>query len=244
MDLSLIERASRPPSKETIDHLSNNPIISFVSAAYSFPHDWWLAIHWILGLQGLYGSLVKENSLRIARDLDTVIALGVKASPNVYSVTAVTLDFIFTGNTNDCPAAREVLSQIDRNQLGNDPVDVGSRMTGRYAGGLFTLYASTGGRFGSIAQVQPQKTGFVFSNLMLASVGAIIKLIIKNGATITVVDMWSAILTGSDRPVLTPEQYKKLFRAIQSCNLSMDKANRRHFDGLHQNFAKESRRLQ
>ena len=43
---------------------AESPIASAISGAYSFPHDWWLAIHWSLGMWGYYGDY--EVTLAVA----------------------------------------------------------------------------------------------------------------------------------------------------------------------------------
>lgn len=45
---------------------------SFLDGAVSFPHDWWPAIQWSLGLKGVYGDRMQRNCETIAKRLNIV----------------------------------------------------------------------------------------------------------------------------------------------------------------------------
>ena len=229
-DLDAFKRKAEDRSQDTLDLLSNNPVIAFVEGAYSFPHDWWLAIHWALGLQGVYGAEMQRTCQRIGRDVDSVISLGVRASPHVYKVTSVALDYLFTGETTTCEPIQKALAKIDRGRLALGTANAASRMAGRMAGGYFTTYASTGGRFGRGALPKTIRAGASISNTVLATIGAVIKLAIHTrGRGNDVVDLWVAILTGKAGPILTSQQYRELFEAVGKCALTMNQSDYRSF---------------
>jgi len=229
-DLDEFRRRAEDRSQKTVDLLSNNPIVSFVEGAYSFPHDWWLAIHWALGLQGVYGERMERTCERIGRDVDTVISLGVRANTHVYQLTVVVLDFLFTGATTDCEPIRKALAKIDRGRLALGAANTSSLLLGRAGGGYFSTYAATGGRFGRGVLPKVARAGAPISNIILATIGAVIKLAIHTrGRGNDVVDLWVAILTGKTGPVLTSRQYRELFDAVGKCTLPMDKGDYRSF---------------
>lgn len=142
----------------------------------------------------------------------------------------VVLDFLFTGATTDCEPIQKVLAKIDRGRLALGAVNTSSLLLGRAAGGYFTTYAATGGRFGHGVLPKAVRVGAPISNIILATIGAVIKLAIHTrGRGNDVVDLWVAILTGKTGPVLTSRQYRELFEAVRECTLPMDKGDYRSF---------------
>lgn len=71
-----------PEDSFLTDNTILSPIISFAQGAYSFPYDWWLAIHWVLGMQGLYGERMQRNCHRAGRDSDLMLNLAVRGFPH------------------------------------------------------------------------------------------------------------------------------------------------------------------
>ena len=65
----LIAISSNPQYRKP-EFVTDNPLSAFGRGAYSFPHDWWVAIHWVNGLNGLYGESIKQQSTSIGRSLD------------------------------------------------------------------------------------------------------------------------------------------------------------------------------
>ena len=126
-------------------------------------------------------------------------------------------------------------------------VNAASAVAGRTAGGVFTLYASTGGRFGGSARaVRLTKVGLAGSNLALASMGALIKLAIKTGGNrVTVADMALAIVAGSAEALFSNELWKQIIRGVQECALEVDRkdldAYTQLYDALRQQYQEAQR---
>ena len=49
-DLIIRSQSGPPPDQGLMaDNPILSPLLSFAHGAYSFPQDWWLSIHWVLG---------------------------------------------------------------------------------------------------------------------------------------------------------------------------------------------------
>lgn len=240
--IAMAERGQRPDDSLLLD----NPVVAFAKGAYSFPFDWTLALHWTLGMQGVYGADMQQRCRSLGHVMDAMINLARAGLPATYQITAAVLNYIVRDELTRCVAFDAALQRIDRKKAMLGAGNAASALAGRFAGGMFTLYASTGGRFGQAARTGPQRYGFIASNLVLASTGAIIKLAIKTrGAGVTVVDMALAILAGTSQTLFTNEQWKAIFRAYQNCTLPSNAEDqdsfKRLFDALHE-YTKDAKR--
>lgn len=239
--VAMAERNQRPDDSLLLD----NPVVAFARGAYSFPFDWTLALHWTLGMQGVYGTEMQRRCQNLGHVMDAMVHVARVGMPATYQITAAVLNYIFRNELTRCLALDAAMQRIDRGKALYGAGNAASGVAGRFAGGMFTLYASTGGRFGQAARTGPQRYGFVASNLVLASTGAIIKLAIKTrGAGVTVVDMALAILAGTSQSLFSNEQWKAIFRAYQTCTLPANAEDqesfRQIFDALHQ-YSQEAR---
>lgn len=172
-----------------------NAVLSFIKGAYSHPRDWWVGIIWGLMSLGTFGEDAKKNADAWGRDLDTIL--------------------VFTRN-NPILVMR-MLAVYLKHKAMNEP-----EFYGRIAGGMFTNFASTGGRFGK--RVLPRSLKFASgrANFILATTGAMI-LSIKYGGR-DIISAIDAALTGDYSPDVSAEQYKEIFRAALESDIPIPQA--------------------
>lgn len=232
----LARSQSGPPDDGLLsDNTVLSPILSFARGWHSFPRDWGLAIHWVLGLHGVYGSRMQENCARIGIRLELFYNLALQGFPAGYRYSSVVLNYLVHNQLPGCVALDVALQQIDRSRVLGDAIDLGSHMAGRMAGGLFTNYASTGGRFGQRLRSGPARYGMVPLNLILASLGALIRLAIAsfNAPGFTVADIALAILTGRVGSFLSNDQWVAIYRGMQTCDLVIDSTDQEAYRQLY-----------
>lgn len=160
-----------------------NFVVRLISGAYSHPRDWWCGIFYCCMQIGLFGVEGKAMSDPWRRDLVTI------------------LDFVVK---NPILAAR-LLGARTRHQMATP------EFYGRLGGGVFTSYATGGGRFGSRIMSGPVKVARMPANFILASTGAAV-LAVKYGGQ-DIVAVFDAVLTGNYTSRITGEMYKEMFRA-------------------------------
>lgn len=201
-----------------------SPISSFLKGAYSFPVDWWIAIQWSLGIQGVYGSDMQRKCQRIGNHVDSLLALIQSGSNITYKITNVVVRYIIANEASSCVALNTALERIDREKALSGAVDGTSHFAGRYAGGLFTLHSTTGGRFGTkLRAVKPVKLGLSGSNFTLASAGAVIRLAIKTGgAQVSAADVAMAILVGTSDRLMSKDVWIELVKNVETCSTQTD----------------------
>ena len=236
-ELELLDRAeSGAPNEETLaDNPILAPVVSFVRGAYSFPHDWWLGIHWVLGMQGVYGPRMQASCQRISRQLDTMMDLAVRGFPLSYRLTSVVVKYLLRDELTRCASLDATLQRFDRMRILGGAVNLASAFAGRYAGGVFTLYASTGGRFGRNARTGAVRYGYIFSNLLLASTGSLVKLAIETrGVGVTVADMAIVMLTGRAGAAFTSDEWVAIYRGVEECALTIDLSDQEAYRLLNQ----------
>lgn len=165
-----------------------NIVLRFLKGAYSHPRDWWVGVIWCLMATGIFGSAAKKNADSWGRDLETILIMAKKNPVVTIRMLAVYLK-------------HKVMSEPE--------------FYGRLAGGMFTNYASTGGRFGRRLLPTGAKMGASAVNFVLATTGAMI-LSIKYGGK-DIVSALDAAITGDYLPDISASQYKELFReALES----------------------------
>jgi hypothetical protein len=160
-----------------------NFIVRLISGAYSYPRDWWCGIFYCAMQLGLFGAEGKAMSDPWRRDLNTVLSFIIK---------------------NPVLAMR-LLGARTQHQM------TSPEFYGRIGGGVFTSYASGGGRFGNRILSGPVKVARMPANFILASTGAAV-LAVKYGGR-DIVAVFDAVLTGNYGSGPTGEQYKEMFRA-------------------------------
>lgn len=146
----------------------------------------------------------------------------------------VVANYLSRNQLTGCAALDAALQRIDRQRVVGGTVDAIGGVAGRYVGGLFTLYVSTGGRFGEFARKGPRRYGYLMSNLMLASLGALLRLATKTGAIgVTVADMAVVMLTGRAGAAFGNDQWVGIVRALQRCSLTVDAEDQESYRRLY-----------
>src|SRR5690606_30211322 len=154
----------------------------YVDGIYNHPKTWWIGIIQTQMILGMWGEQRKaEASIRqstLARILHQLTTPSNRAQSEM------------------------LISEAVRFNLKHRKADI----TGRFHGGLFTNYASMGGRRGAGIPGQSIKWAGRITNLTIASFGATIAAIAANRKTAE--DILNAIITGKTQPL--PAGYKTL----------------------------------
>ena len=183
---------SRSMSQEEIEHFKNNFAHGdkaawqrFLIGAYNHPLTWWIGIIQLQMQMGLWGhkyqsiAAVRANILwQITAPLRNEVEAGLHGEPI------------------------PIISFIVKYNLKYRKADI----LGRLTGGVFTNYASTGGRMGNKILPSSLKVVRTVTNLGLASYGAAIQAIVKGQHKLEAIIQ--SILTG--RPELLPKMIKEL----------------------------------
>jgi len=172
-----------------------NAIVQFFQGAYSYPRDWWVGILWCMMALGTFGGESKRRADAWGRDLETLLRFGI----------------------NNPELASRLIGTYLHHQTQNSPA-----FYGRIAGGVFTGYASRGGRFGNGVLSFGTKAASTSANFILATTGAMI-LAVKYGGR-DIVSIMDAAITGDYGPDLSNAQYKELFRAVVESNVPVPQA--------------------
>lgn len=213
------------------------PMKSFLKGAYSFPLDWWIAIQWSLGMEGVYGPDMQRRCQQIGIHVDTLLALIRSSSSITYKITSVVVKYILANETTSCVALNTALERIDREKALSGTLSTANHLAGRYVGGLFTFHVTTGGRFGGkLRGSTPMSVAIATSNFTLASSGAVIRLAIKTGgAQVSAADVAMAILAGTSRQVLSQDVWVELVKNVDTCTTEIDTSDHANFKKMFQN---------
>jgi len=157
----------------------------FIVGAYNHPLTWWIGIIQLQMQMGLWGYQYKAMASIRANLLS--------------QITAPLRDEVKNAVQGE---SAPIISAIVKYNLKHHKADI----LGRLAGGAFTNYASTGGRFGNKRLPQSMKHVRTVTNLGLASYGAAIKAVVKGQRSIEAVIQ--SILTG--RPEQLPGNLQDL----------------------------------
>jgi len=192
--------------------VSDNPLSAFARGAYSFPLDWWVAIHWANGLNGLYGPSRREEARRIGRTLDVMFSMAVSAAPVTFKISSVVMKYIISSEFTGHVPLDKVLKRIDRKQFVLGSANVGRAGARRAPRGT-----------------KLKKAGKV-GNAGLASIGSLIKLAaMTRGSNVTVVDMVVALLSGQAQTSFSAELWKDLYIEVVNSELDFNKTEEEAF---------------
>lgn len=216
----------------------NNPITAMLRGAYSFPHDWWLAIHWSLGLRGAYGGHMQNKCRQVADQMDVLLWTVRNGAEPTYKAVAAVVNYVLSNELTRCAAMDLALKRIDKGKAFQGTANTAGAIAGRIAGGAFTHFAATGGRYGAVLRNSPAKPGILASNFVLASAGAVVRLAIKTkGVRASAADLALAILAGSDGQLIRDTVWADIIRAVQICALKANAGDHSAFDKLFREIA-------
>ncbi|MFC4258868.1 hypothetical protein ACFOZ5_07470 [Marinobacter lacisalsi] len=154
----------------------------YLNGIYNHPKTWWIGIIQVQMVTGLWGERQKARAMLRQQ------ALGV-------------LIYKLTDPKHEEEASR-IRSRVVRFSLKYRKAD----LTGRMHGGLFTNYASTGGRIGAGRLNRKVKVPVAITNFVIASFGGAIKAIAENHDSADQILL--SILTGEAGPL--PDGYYSL----------------------------------
>lgn len=154
----------------------------YIDGIYNHPRTWWIGIIQTQMVLGVWGARRKSEAL---------IRQGALAQILYQLVAAENRD-----------RSEALILEAVRFNLQYRKADI----TGRFHGGLFTNYASMGGRRGVTATTHGLKWAGRITNLTVASFGAAIGAIAASRNTAE--DILNAIITGSSEAL--PDHYKAL----------------------------------
>ena len=89
-------------------------MVAFAKGAYSFPYDWWLCLHWIAGMQGLYGDDMQRRCRRVGLDIDVMINMARSGLPLTYKAATVVVKDVLQQELTRCTTLDVALQRIDR----------------------------------------------------------------------------------------------------------------------------------
>lgn len=157
----------------------------FLVGVYNHPLTWWIGIIQLQMQMGIWGHQYKSMA-------------SIRANL-LWQITAPLRKEVRNAVHGD---SMPIVSTIVKYNLKHHKADI----LGRLAGGVFTNYASTGGRFGNKRLPQSAKHIRTVTNLGLASYGAAIQAVVKDQKTIEA--LIQSILTG--RPEQLPANLSNL----------------------------------
>lgn len=234
-----------PSSEQDLLHLAaqrtlpdiSSPAVAiphaFLKGAYSFPHDWWLAIQWSLGLQGVYGDHMQRKCRTIAARLDLLLLTIRTGGDLTYKAVSAAVRYVLTNENTRCVAMQVALNKLHRRRALLSSAYAASSVAGRYAGGVFTHYAATGGRFGGAARSGAANPGLKASHFVLASLGAVIRLAINTGGTrVSAADLALSVVAGLADRLIDEALWRELVRAAAHCDEAIDHSDHLAFNQL------------
>lgn len=157
---------------------NRGPIQRFLVGAYNHPLTWWVGLFQLQMQYGMWGSRWR--------------AVASTRASVLWQVTAPLRDEVVAAfDGGDMP----ILSAVVRYNLKYRKADI----TGRFAGGFFTNYASTGGRFGNQRLSSRVKLARGFTNFGIASYGASVRSVATGHRKLE--EIIQAVVTGRPEPL-------------------------------------------
>lgn len=163
-------------------------VVRIIQGAYSFPRDWWCAIFYCYMRLGVFGSRAQSDAEGWGRAISTVLRWAL----------------------NDPSTAARLLRTYLRSKSDSP------EFYARIGGGVFTNFASRGGRFGQRILSGPIKGGSMAANFVLANTGAAV-LTVKYGGQ-DIASIFGAMFTGNYRDHVSSEAYTAMFNEALSSN--------------------------
>jgi len=186
--------------------------------AYSWPFDYTLCVHWIVGMAGFYGPRVQKNRIYHQERILEVLVAGLRV---VYYLIFRGLLWRLLTNETAQNLAFEQMSQQDREAFDRAIRSVVpesstvAQTAGRYASGqFFTRWMQTrirrrGG--GSI-----EERGITWVNFIMLSWGSAIHASHKHPTDFGIIEIFIAWITGDTEHSIDTEAYSAVFRAAQA----------------------------
>ena len=179
---------------------ANSIVGGFLSGLYSWPFDWTLCIHWILGTAGFYGPRIKgvcdDQTQRILVIRDFAL------SHRGYVTFRVLIDLMMNSAT-----AREKIFQGTGGKV--------PRIAGRMlSGSLFSAWMASGGRYGAKVN-SGKKYGIAFANFIISSWGSCIHVSLKH-REFDLRQLIISILTGNPDDSSSSEEYKNFLNDLDT----------------------------
>jgi len=125
--------------------VTDTPLASAISGAYSFPHDWWLAIHWSLGMWGYYGDYMQSNCEEAADRLSTLLMTVRSGSPHTFQAVSAVVNYVLKDERTRCAALNTALRQIDPHKAIKSAANLGAAAADRVCGGQVISDTALGG---------------------------------------------------------------------------------------------------
>lgn len=183
--------------------------------AYSWPFDYTLCIHWILGHAGFYGSRVQENCFYHRDRILAVLEAALRVT--YYLIFRQLLWRILNNET----AQNIALDQLDEEGLQRlkdaigqlSPEEEGiARTAGRYASGqFFTRWMQT--RIRKRGGGNLETKGIAWTNTVMLAWGSAIHASINHPDDFGLIEIFVAWINGDADFVVSIELYKEIFRA-------------------------------
>lgn len=212
-----LEQAAREPGM--LDYVGE-VISGFVAGAYSWPFDYTLCLHWIVGSTGLYGPRVQDTCERHANRIISILDLSGRVT---YYLIFRGMLIKALGDENARRAMGEALSRVSGEDAARVFMDhlpelthSASRFIGRtMTGAAFTAWMQTGGRIGR-AVGMGRRVGIASFNFIALLWGAALHASLKHPGDFDIVSVMVSWLTGDPNFHLSQEAYTELYRAAMA----------------------------
>ncbi|WP_421701856.1 hypothetical protein [Aliiroseovarius sp.] len=186
--------------------------------AYSWPFDYTLCIHWVVGHAGFYGPHVQQNCFYHRDRILGVLGAGVRV---IYYLIFRGLLWRLLTNETAQNLARDHLSEADRN-LFNDAIDRAvpdearrAQIVGRYASGqFFTRWMKS--RIRRRGGGSLEMRGVAWTNTIMLMWGSAIHASINHPSNFGIIEIFISWITGDADHSIDSDTYVSLFRVAQT----------------------------
>ncbi|KIC48163.1 hypothetical protein [Tateyamaria sp. ANG-S1] len=186
--------------------------------AYSWPFDYTLCVHWIVGMAGFYGPRVQQNCIYHRDRILDVLDAGIRL---IYYLVFRGLLWRLLTNETAQNIARDQLSQSDREAF-DQALDRAmpneerrAQIAGRFASGhFFTRWMRSRIRRRGGGQIEQRGIGW--TNFIMLTWGSAIHASHNHPSNFGIIEIFIAWITGDADAGLDNETYVALFRAAQT----------------------------
>ncbi|WP_179381617.1 hypothetical protein [Jannaschia marina] len=192
--------------------------------AYSWPFDYTLCVHWILGHAGFYGARVQQNCFYHRDRILDVLGAGVRV---IYYLIFRGLLWRLLTNETAQNAARDHMLPEDREAFDRaldraiPDEERRAQIVGRYASGqFFTRWMQS--RIRRCGGGNLETRGIAWTNTIMLMWGSAIHASHKHPSDFGIIEIFIAWITGDAEAEIDTETYVTLFRAAQSLTESAE----------------------
>lgn len=222
-DPNFLVRAANKNSPTALEKI-NAMMGGFIGGAYSWPFDYTLCIHWILGSTGFYGPRVQKNCIYHRERILEILGAG--ANVIYYLIFRGILWKILNNET----AQNIIVDQLGRSGIESfgDILDraipkseTGAQIAGRYASGkFFTRWMQSRVRRRGGGNFKVGSVGWL--NFVMLSWGSAIHASHNHPTEFGLIEIFIAWITGDSNHKIDSEVYVAVFKAAQEISTNAE----------------------